>query len=155
MLAAPSGRQALEKSVASFRSSTWRWLLGSLAGWGTLLLCLVGVGLVIVAWRWLSNIAVHYELTDQRLIIRRGIVNKTTDEVELYRIKDTTIAYSIINQLTDIGRITIRSSDATTAGGELILRDIPHGRAIREDIRRLTDAARQLRRVREVDVEEH
>lgn len=143
----------MEKSVASFRSSTWRWLLGSLAGWGTLLLCLVGVGLVIVVWRWLSNIAVHYELTDQRLIIRRGIINKTTDEIELYRIKDTTIAYSIVNQLTDIGNITIRSSDATTSGGELVLRDIPHGRAIREDIRRLTDASRQLRRVREVDLD--
>ena len=143
----------MEKSVARFRSSTWRWLLGSLAGWGTLLLCLVGVGLIIVAWRWLSNVAVHYELTDQRLIIQRGIINKTTDEIELYRIKDTTIAYSIINQLTDIGHITIRSSDATTSGGELVLRDVPHGRAIREDIRRLTDAARQLRRVREVDLD--
>ena len=143
----------MEKSVASFRSSTWRWLLGSLAGWGTLLLCLVGVGLVIVVWRWLSNIAVSYELTDQRLIIRRGIINKTTDEIELYRIKDTTIAYSIVNQLTDIGNITIRSSDATTSGGELVLRDIPHGRGIREEIRRLTDVARQLRRVREVDLD--
>ncbi len=143
----------MEKSVTTFRSSTWRWLLGSLAGWGTLLLCLIGVGLVIVVWRWLSNIAVSYELTDQRLIIRRGILNKTTDEIELYRIKDTTIAYSVINQLTDIGTITIRSSDATTSSGDLVLQDIPQGRAIREEIRRLTDAARQLRRVREVDVD--
>ncbi len=143
----------MEKSVTTFRSSTWRWLLGSLAGWGTLLLCLIGVGLVIVVWRWLTNIAVGYELTDQRLIIRRGILNKTTDEIELYRIKDTTIAYSVINQLTDIGTITIRSSDATTSGGDLVLQDIPQGRAIREEIRRLTDAARQLRRVREVDVD--
>ena len=143
----------MEKSIMRFRSSTWRWLLGSFAGWGTLLLCLVGVGLVIVAWRWLTDIAVSYELTDQRLIIRRGIVNKTTDEIELYRIKDTTIAYSIVNQLTDIGTIAIRSSDATTSGGDLVLRDIPEGRHVREEIRRLTDAARQLRRVREVDID--
>lgn len=145
----------MEKSITHFRSSTWRWLLGSLAGWGTLLLCLVGIGLLIVAWRWLSNIAVSYELTDQRLIIRRGIINKTTDEIELYRVKDTTIAYSIINQLTDIGTITIRSSDTTTSSGDLVLADVPQGRALREEIRRLTDAARQLRRVREVDIEEH
>lgn len=145
----------MEKSVARFRSSTWRWLLGSLAGWGTLLLCLVGVGLVIVAWRWLVNVSARYELTDQRLIIQRGIFNKTADEIELYRIKDSMIAYSIVNQLTDIGTITIRSSDATTSGGALVLRDIPQARAIREEIRRLTDTARQLRRVREVDVDEH
>lgn len=144
---------AMEKSITRFRSSTIGWLFGSLAGWGTLLLCLIGVGLVIIAWRWISNLAVSYELTDQRLIIRRGIINKTTDEIELFRIKDTSISYSIINQLTDIGTITIRSSDATTAEGDMILRDIPTGRAIREDIRRLTDAARQLRRVRELDID--
>ncbi|MBY0521408.1 MAG: PH domain-containing protein [Sphingomonas sp.] len=143
----------MEKSITTFRPSTSRWLLGSLAGWATLLLCLIGVGLVIVAWRWLGNIAASYELTDQRLIIRRGIFNKTVDEIELYRIKDTSISYSVINQLTDIGKVTIRSSDATTAGGDLVLRDIPQARAIREEIRRLTDAARQLRRVREVDVD--
>lgn len=152
-MAGAQGSRVMEKSVALFRSSTFRWLFGSLSGWGTLLLCLIGVGLFIVGWRWLTNIATQYELTDERLIIRHGIINKTTDEIELYRIKDTSIAYSIINQLTDIGTITIRSSDATTAGGELILRDIPHGRAIREDIRRLTDAARQLRRVRELDID--
>lgn len=143
----------MEKSIMRFRSSTSRWLFGSFAGWGTLLLCLVGVGLVIVGWRWLANIAVGYELTDQRLIIRRGIVNRTTDEIELYRIKDTMIAYSIANQLTNIGTITIRSSDATTSGGNLVMRDIPEGRHIREEIRRLTDAARQLRRVREMDID--
>lgn len=143
----------MEKSIVRFRSSTWRWLFGSLAGWGTLLLCLVGVGFVIIAWRAIVNLSSGYELTDQRLIIRRGIVNKSTDEVELYRVKDSAVRYSIINQLTDIGTIEIHSSDPTTAQGPLELRDIPHARAVREELRRLTDAARQQRRVREVDID--
>jgi len=143
----------MEKSIVRFRSSTWRWLLGSLAGWGTLLLCLVGVGLVIIAWRAIVNLSSGYELTDQRLIIRRGIVNKSTDEVELYRVKNSMVHYSIINQLTDIGTIEIHSSDPTTVNGPLALRDIPHARAVREELRRLTDAARQQRRVREVDID--
>ncbi|OYW15776.1 MAG: hypothetical protein B7Z50_00375 [Sphingomonadales bacterium 12-62-5] len=143
----------MEKPIETFRASTGRWLIGSLAGLGTLLLCLVGVGLVIIALRWLQNIATSYELTDQRLIIRTGIFNKKTDEIELYRVKDVTVAYSLINQWADIGAISITSSDPTTQGGTLVLRDIPRARAIREELRTLVDQARQTRRVRELDVD--
>ncbi len=143
----------MEKPIESFRASTNRWLIGSLAGLGTLLLCLVGVGLVIIALRWLQNIATSYELTDQRLIIRTGILNKKTDEIELYRVKDVTVAYSLINQWVDIGAISITSSDPTTQRGTLVLRDIPRARAIREELRTLVDKARQARRVREMDVD--
>ena len=143
----------MEKQIESFRASTGRWLVGSLAGLGTLLLCLVGVGLVIIAIRWFQNIATQYELTDQRLIIRTGILNKKIDEIELYRVKDVTVAYSLINQWADIGAITISSSDPTTQGGSIVLRDIPRARTIREEMRTLVDAARQARRVRELDVD--
>lgn len=143
----------MEKPIATFRASTGRWLIGSLAGLGTLLLCLIGVGLVIIALRWLQNIATSYELTDQRLIIRTGIFNKKTDEIELYRVKDVTVTYSLINQWADIGAISITSSDPTTQGGTLVLRDIPRARAIREELRTLVDQARQARRVREMDVD--
>ncbi len=143
----------MEKPIESFRASTGRWLVGSMAGLGTLLLCLVGVGLVIIAIRWFQNIATQYELTDQRLIIRTGILNKKIDEIELYRVKDVTVAYSLINQWADIGAISISSSDPTTQGGSIVLRDIPRARAIREEMRKLVDAARQARRVRELDVD--
>lgn len=143
----------MEKPIETFRASTGRWLIGSLAGWGTLVLCLVGVGLVIIALRWLQNIATTYELTDQRLIIRTGIFNKKTDEIELYRVKDVTVTYSLINQWADIGAIGITSSDPTTQGGTLVLRDVPRARAIREELRTLVDRARQARRVRELDVD--
>ena len=78
----------MERPVDEFRSSTRRWLLGSFAGWGTLVACLAGVGFVIIGVRWLKNRSASYEITDQRLIIKRGILFKTIDEIELYRIKD-------------------------------------------------------------------
>ncbi|MBY0582894.1 MAG: PH domain-containing protein [Sphingomonas sp.] len=143
----------MEKSIAKFRSSTSRWLVGSFAGLGTLVLCVVLVGLVIIAARWLRNVATSYELTDQRLIIHSGIFNKRTDEIELFRIKDVAISYSLINQWVDIGAISIRSSDPTTANGPLVLRDIPEARALREQMRMLVNAARQARGVREIDVD--
>lgn len=144
----------MERPVDEFRSSTRRWLLGSFAGWGTLLACLIGVGFVIIGVRWLKNRSASYEITDQRLIIRRGILFKTIDEIELYRIKDVRLGYSLLNQMTDIGTIILTSSDRTTSGGEFILRDIPMARDRREGLRKLVDRARQRRGVRELDVED-
>lgn len=143
----------MEKTIAKFRSSTSRWLVGSLAGLGTLLLCLVVVGLVIVVLRWLRYVATNYELTDQRLIIRSGIFNKRVDEIELFRVKDVAIDYSLINQWVDIGQLSIMSSDPTTATGPLVIPDVPGARAIREQMRTLVNAARQARGVRELDVD--
>ena len=144
----------MERPVDEFRSSTRRWLLGSFAGWGTLLTCLVGIGFVLIGVRWLRNRSATYEITDQRLIIKRGILFKTIDEVELYRIKDVRLDYSLLNQMTDIGTITLTSSDRTTNGGEFTLRDIPMARERREGLRKLVDRARQRRGVRELDVED-
>ncbi|HVF93410.1 MAG TPA: PH domain-containing protein [Sphingomonas sp.] len=148
-----TGNYVTEREVDSFRSSTVRWLLGSLAGWGTLLLCAVGVGLIIVLFRWLQNLSSSYSITDQRLIVRRGLFMKSIDEIELYRIKDVRVQFSLINQITDIGTITLTSSDRTTAQGDLVLRDVPAARERREGIRKLVDRARQRRGVRELDVD--
>jgi uncharacterized membrane protein YdbT with pleckstrin-like domain len=91
-------------------------------------------------------------VTEERLIIRRGIVAKSVDEIELYRIKDVRINFSIINQMAGIGTISIASSDETTRAGDLVIRDVERAQARREELRRLVDIARQKRRVREVDM---
>ena len=161
-----------EPSLDSFRPSTIGWLKGTLAGWGVVLLFLAGIVLAImgmfdlglywlvlsvvalglVGWRWLENLASRYDLTEERLIIRRGLIAKSLDEIELYRIKDVRINFSIINQLAGIGTISISSSDETTRDGDLVIRDVERAQARREEIRRLVDIARQKRRVREVDM---
>ncbi|HEU0045455.1 PH domain-containing protein [Sphingomonas sp.] len=142
-----------ETPVDQFRTATGRWLYGSLAGWGTLLLCLVGVGLIIVLVRWLGALATSYEVTDQRLIVRRGLIMKTVDEIELYRIKDVRLDYSLLNQMADIGTITLTSTDRTTGDTQFVLRNVPHARERREGLRGLVERARQRRGVREIDVD--
>ncbi|WP_295561183.1 PH domain-containing protein [uncultured Sphingomonas sp.] len=149
-----SGSYSAERAVDSFRSSTNRWLLGSFTGWLTILSCAIGVGLIIIAVRWLQNMAAAYEITDQRLIVKRGLVMKSIDEIELYRIKDVRVDFSVINQIADIGTITITSSDRTTQNMQFVLRDIPAARERREGIRKLVDRARRQRGVRELDIDE-
>jgi uncharacterized membrane protein YdbT with pleckstrin-like domain len=159
----------MDAPLDTFRPSTKGWLLGTLAGWGTILLAVAGialaalgyglyflgliaVSLLIVIWRWFENMAAKYEVTEERLIIRRGIVSKSIDEIELYRIKDIKIDFSLINQVAGIGRLTIASSDETTRDGDLVIAGIERAQERRETLRRLVDAARQRRNVREIDM---
>jgi uncharacterized membrane protein YdbT with pleckstrin-like domain len=162
----------MDERLDTFRSSTLGWLLGTAAGWGTILLALAGVALmamnvqalgvywlaltaaalVIVVVKWVQNLAATYEVTEERLVIRRGIIFKSVDEIELYRIKDVRIDFSLINQIAGIGRITIASSDETTRDGDLVIREIQKAQERREQLRRLVDTARQKRRVREIDM---
>ncbi len=156
-----------------FRSSTRGWLLGTLAGWGTILLILAGivlsllplglnlgwwpillsvVGLGLIAWKWISNMMESFEVTPDRLVIRRGIFIKSIDEIELYRIKDVRIDFSLINQIANVGTIGITSSDETTKDGPLMLPLVQDAKRRREVLRDLVDQARQRRRVREVDM---
>lgn len=155
--------------IDRFRSSTLGWLYGTLAGWGTLLLVPAGIALwvlyasalafllvaaavVIVLVKWIGNLATTYEITPDRLILHKGIVAKSIDEIELYRVKDVRIDFTIINQIADIGTITITSSDETTREAPLAIRDVPHARARREQLRGLVDTARRERGVREIDM---
>ena len=138
----------------SFRSSTWGWLRGTLVGWLTLLLCLIGVGLIVIATVWVRNLLVTYELTEDRLILRKGIFVKSIDEIELYRVKDVRLDFTLINQWAGIGTITIDSSDETTRDAPLVMPYIDDAQGRRERLRALVDAARQKRRVREVDLGE-
>jgi uncharacterized membrane protein YdbT with pleckstrin-like domain len=138
--------------IDSFRSSTWGWLRGTVTGWLTLLSCLVGVGFVIIAIIWIKNLAMTYEVTEDRLMLRQGIFVKSVDEIELYRVKDVRLDFTLVNQMAGIGTITVDSSDETTRDAPLIMRHIDRAAERREQLRTLADAARQKRRVREIDV---
>jgi uncharacterized membrane protein YdbT with pleckstrin-like domain len=156
----------------SFRPSTAGWLRGTAAGLGTVLigiagfavmvgaagdwgawpLALTGLAVLIVLWKWIQNMAAKYEITPERLIVRRGIVFKSIDEIELYRVKDVRMDFSLLNQWAGIGNICLTSSDETTRVGDLVMRNIDKAQPRREELRRLVDAARQKRGVREIDM---
>lgn len=159
----------MPQTLDRFRSSTWGWLRGTLAGWGTLLLVPIGVvGLVVTATplplgfvalaaliaaaKWFQNLGTTFEVTEERLTLHRGILKKSIDEIELYRIKDIRLDFSLINQWAGIGTITLWSSDETTAGKPFVIRDIEQAQPRREKLRDLVNAARRARGVREFDM---
>ena len=156
----------------SFRPSTWGWVRGTAAGLGTVLmglaglamligaagdwswypLLLTGLAVLIVLWKWVQNMSAKFEITPERLIVRKGIIFKSIDEIELYRIKDVRMDFSLLNQWAGIGTVCLSSSDETTRIGELVMRHIEKAQPRREELRRLVDAARQRRGVREIDM---
>ncbi|HEX9953987.1 MAG TPA: PH domain-containing protein [Allosphingosinicella sp.] len=160
----------MPETTDTFRASTGGWLRGTLAGWATILLAVAGIGaslsgawglwpllatgaaLLIIVWQWVENMSAQYSVVEDRLIIRRGIFMKSIDEVELYRVKDIRLDFSLINQWAGIGTLCIGSSDETTRGGALVIRHVEQAEARREALRRLVEAARQKRRVREIDM---
>lgn len=139
-------------TIDTFGSSTWGWLRGTIAGWLTLALCPVLIGFVIILVKWVQNIATTYEVTDDRLILHKGIFVKSIDEIELYRVKDVRLDFTLINQWAGIGTITIASSDETTRGGDLVIPDVEMARDRREKLRALVNTARKARGVREIDM---
>ena len=148
----------------SFRPSTAGWLRGTAAGLGTVLVGIAGFAIMVGAagdWgAWplaltglaLLNMAAKYEVTSERLIVRRGIIFKSIDEIELYRVKDVRMDFTLLNQWAGIGNICVTSSDETTRVGDLVMRNIGKAQPRREELRRLVDAARQKRGVREIDM---
>ncbi|MEO6040549.1 MAG: PH domain-containing protein [Croceibacterium sp.] len=156
----------------TFRSSLSGWLRGTAAGIGTILIGLGGVvatvaaagdwgawpllltalALLIVASKWVETMSARYDLTAERLVIRRGVFMKSIDEVELYRVKDVRMDFSLLNQMAGIGTICLISSDETTRAGNLVIRQVPNAERRREELRRLVDAARRQRGVREFDM---
>lgn len=161
-----------EAPLDRFRSSTLGWLRGTLAGWGVIMAGLAGMiltllfmrdwglyplgltaaALVLVVVKWVRNLAATYEITEERLIIHRGIVFKSIDEIELYRVKDVRLDFTLLNQWIGIGTLCVRSSDETTRGGDLVMPHVERARDRREHLRRLVDTARRKRGVREIDM---
>lgn len=128
----------------------WSSLRG-LPGWVQFLYALIvflipgGVSL----WKWLETRNYKYELTDQRLKTHEGVLNKKTDTLELYRVKDTEIARPFWLRLIGRGNIILHTSDRTTP--TLVLQAIAKPAEQVELIRAKVEKLRESKRVREMD----
>jgi uncharacterized membrane protein YdbT with pleckstrin-like domain len=95
--------------------------------------------------------ATQYEITNERIRVRRGILTKRTDELELYRATDTSLIEPLSLRMVGLGTIEIRTNDATTP--MLYLHAIHGARRVREDLRRHVEECREKKRVRVTEFE--
>jgi membrane protein YdbS with pleckstrin-like domain len=103
------------------------------------------------AYAFLKVKTTRYELTNQRIRITTGIVAQTIEEVELYRVLDTSVEQAVIDRILKIGTITVTSSDKRQP--VLLLHKIPAARDVREKLRALSEERRRFRKVQEIELQ--
>jgi len=82
------------------------------------------------------SIGTRYELTSQRLRIIRGIFGRDFQEIELVRVRDTSVSQHLGERALDIGDVTVLSNDPQQP--EVVLRNIKDPIEVRELIRTAT-----------------
>jgi len=115
------------------------------------LLCFLVVPIFYALAKWIQLRCRVYELTTQRIRIRQGVFSKRTDELELYRVTDSTVFEPFWQRMFGVGNIVITTSDATTP--TLTLEALPDVTSIRERLRAAIEECRDRKRVRVAELE--
>lgn len=89
------------------------------------------------------SIGIRYELTSQRLRVIRGLLGRSIEEVELVRVRDTTVRQHVGERAVNVGDVTIVSNDPSNP--EYTLNNITNPSDVRELIRRATMTEKQRR----------
>ncbi|MGI8605046.1 MAG: PH domain-containing protein [Verrucomicrobiales bacterium] len=139
--ASPGEEQVLWRGSPSQWQNFWWWLS-----------CLLIIPIPIAIWKWLILINTDIALTNQRLKIRRGVFNKETEEVELYRVKDWTIEEPFLQRMLGKGSVRMETSDRTAPTLTLPWLDDP--RRFGDLLRTAVELIRDRKRVREVDYQD-
>jgi uncharacterized membrane protein YdbT with pleckstrin-like domain len=122
---------------------------------GTYIVCGLLVWLIvplfIAIWKWIENRSRVYELTTQRLRVITGVFNKRTEEMELYRVTDTTLVEPFIYRAFGAGNIVMNTNDPTTP--VLTLEAVKNPSWLREELRKSIEECRDRKRVRVTEME--
>ena len=103
-------------------------------------------------WKWLTVRCHRFEISTERLKMFEGVLNRSVDEIELYRVKDTQIQQPILYRLFGLGHVILETSDRSHP--KATLNAIKGPREVGEILRREVESLRDKKRVREVDFDE-
>ena len=118
---------------------------GSTADWKYnplfLLLTLCTFGLFLVGFHYYRTYN-YYVLTTTRLIIISGILGRKVDEIELFRVVDSSVNQSFVDRCVQLGDINVISTDKT---GAIVMRKIMDPYRVRDALRLAYREARAKR----------
>jgi uncharacterized membrane protein YdbT with pleckstrin-like domain len=108
--------------------------------------CLLVLPIPWALWKWVVRRSHVMEITTERLRITQGIFSKRTDELELYRVRDTTFLQPFILRMCGSGSLQLNTDDATTP--VVLLPGIPSDQSLRDQLRKAVEACRDRKRTR-------
>ena len=116
------------------------------------------VSFILWSWTLLIPIILYlktrftvYEVTDQRIKLKTGILNKEIDECELYRVRDYKVVKPFFQRIFGLGRIELVTSDRSNS--IINLNGIKDPENLYNLIRDNVEKIRRKTGTRELDVE--
>lgn len=108
-------------------------------------------GLMIISdlFKFISLKCNSYNITNDKILIKKGVLSSVTENIEMYRVKDQTIVKPLFLRIFGLGNIVLFTSDQTTPTVTLTaVRDVE---AVVELVQEATLSSRKLHGVREID----
>jgi len=144
----PQGMQNLAEARV-----LWSAGEGQIVNAGVFLVAVLFFWLVVpVGWalyRYLKTSRHRYTLTDQRLLEESGLIVKRVESLELYRVKDITVAGTLLQTMVGRGQVILRTTDTTNP--VLTLNAVPNAVEVSQLIRDTVEACRAAKGVRAFD----
>ena len=100
--------------------------------------------------RWWQTRSQIYEITSERIRTSTGILSRRTSELELYRVRDYTVVEPFWLRLVGRGNLIIETADRSNT--HLALRAVPEVNRLKDQVRIHTERMRQLRGVRDLEI---
>jgi len=109
------------------------------------------IGIIMGIWRYLTIRTWKIKITNQRIIEEKGVLSKTTNELELFRVKDLKLDQPFFLRLVGLSNIILITSDRTNK--RYLIEGVDNGKELREKLRVSVEKRRDEKKVREVDFE--
>lgn len=117
----------------------------------TLLAAIFTLGLWLLV-RWFQTLSKSYRITTRRIVVESGVLSKTLEQVDLYRVADYTVERPFGQRIMGTGNLMLKTFDKTTP--ELNVLSIKTDVVkLYERVRAATEADKARRGVRMVDYE--
>jgi hypothetical protein len=94
---------------------------------------------------WIQSLSTHYEITSQRVRVEKGLLSKTKESVELFRIDHFDVLKPLGMRLVSHCLLDLRSSDTNFAN--VVLFGVPDLEAMADTLRECSLRERTRRRV--------
>ena len=108
------------------------------------------VALLILIIKALDLYCTTWTIHQDNLIEKTGILNVSTEEVLLYRVKDIRLYEPLLYRLVGLSKLTIITSDYTNPS--VVLYGIKNGEELMSIIRQLVANSRKIEGVKEIDI---
>lgn len=123
-----------------------KWLGMDRTVWIAVLIA-IALPAIYAFYVWLRTRSHRYRVTNERLVIRTGILTRHVEEIELYRIIDAEPRQTLVQRMLRVGRLTLRTTDASMP--TVVLDWLPDHLALWDKMRPLITERRKRHRILE------